>query len=228
MKHESNPTSPTDDPPPYTEEDLANVSDVKYPQPSNSNARSNLTYPVVIPQRRPGTKNRGFLRAYAPVLGDHDIDEQTFLTFLKSFHKASQVCRILIRLYGFLSHCSPFVWFLHVQLTMILTLQASPIFNVISVGAGAIGHISEPFTIAVSISISVLAGTAAEIQSRYRWAVLVFLLPSYSSYNISPKLILRLDIQHQHFPRQSKRSTFQAPWSLLSHHVLTTQRHGQR
>lgn len=47
---------------------------------------------MVIPQRRPGSKTRGFLRAYAPVLADYEIDQETFATFLKSFHKASQVC----------------------------------------------------------------------------------------------------------------------------------------
>ena len=48
--------------------------------------------PVVIPQRRPGSKTRGFIRAYAPMLSDYDIDQETFLTLLKSFQKASHVC----------------------------------------------------------------------------------------------------------------------------------------
>ena len=85
------PTLPVDEPPPYSEEELASISDVKYPEPISPHGRPKLSCPVVIPQRRPGSKGRGFLRAYAPVLADHDLDEQTFLTFLKSFHKASQV-----------------------------------------------------------------------------------------------------------------------------------------
>ena len=99
-----------DEPPAYTEEDLANLSDAKYPQPSDSAENSKLSCPIIIPQRRPGSKGRGFLRAYAPVLADHDIDEQTFLTFLKDFHKASQVSSTSIRAYGFpCCHCHQFL-----------------------------------------------------------------------------------------------------------------------
>lgn len=46
---------------------------------------------VVIPQRRPQAKTRGFVRAYAPVLGSCGIDQQTFLTFLEGFDKAIRV-----------------------------------------------------------------------------------------------------------------------------------------
>lgn len=49
-----------------------------------------LPYPVIIPQRRPGTKGRGFVNAYAPVLEASGIDQTTFLTFLDNFHTASQ------------------------------------------------------------------------------------------------------------------------------------------
>jgi hypothetical protein len=49
-----------------------------------------LPLPVIIPQRRPRNKSRGFVRAYAPVLEDVGIPQETFLKFLKNFHKASQ------------------------------------------------------------------------------------------------------------------------------------------
>nr|POE77705.1 hypothetical protein CFP56_09348 [Quercus suber] len=49
-----------------------------------------LPCPVIIPQRRPGDKGRGFVRAYAPVLANNGIEQEQFLAFLKSFHKASQ------------------------------------------------------------------------------------------------------------------------------------------
>lgn len=52
--------------------------------------RGNLPCPVIIPQRRPRSKGRGFIRAYAPVLADCGIDQATFLDFLKTFHKSSQ------------------------------------------------------------------------------------------------------------------------------------------
>nr|XP_023908582.1 uncharacterized protein LOC112020254 [Quercus suber] len=53
-------------------------------------APSALPCPVILPQRRPGDKGRGFVRAYAPVLLQNGIGQEQFLAFLKSFHKASQ------------------------------------------------------------------------------------------------------------------------------------------
>jgi hypothetical protein len=52
--------------------------------------RNKLPYPVILPQRRPGTKTRDFVHAYAPVLQNHDIDQAAFISFLEDFHKASQ------------------------------------------------------------------------------------------------------------------------------------------
>ena len=54
------------------------------------NHMNKLPYPVVLPQRRPGTKARGFVRAYAPVLQDTGIEQEMFLQFLKSLHNATQ------------------------------------------------------------------------------------------------------------------------------------------
>lgn len=50
-----------------------------------------LPFPVIIPQRRPGSKKRGFVRAYAPVLEDCGLSQDFFLKFISDFHKASQV-----------------------------------------------------------------------------------------------------------------------------------------
>jgi hypothetical protein len=47
--------------------------------------------PVVIPQRRPRQKDRGFVRAYAPVLSECGVSQQVFLQFLSDFDKASKV-----------------------------------------------------------------------------------------------------------------------------------------
>ncbi|KAK0270634.1 hypothetical protein LTR35_010842 [Friedmanniomyces endolithicus] len=52
--------------------------------------RHALPLPVIIPQRRPRNKTRGFVRAYAPVLADSGIDQATFLSVLDSFYKSSQ------------------------------------------------------------------------------------------------------------------------------------------
>jgi hypothetical protein len=48
--------------------------------------------PVIIPQRRPRKKDRGFVRAYAPVLGDCGVGQEVFLQLLESWDKASRVC----------------------------------------------------------------------------------------------------------------------------------------
>lgn len=90
-----------DTPPPYTEEELAGIGDVNYMEPKVQAVKpSRMQCPVVIPQRRPGSKTRGFIRAYAPMLSDYDIDQETFLTFLKSFHKASHVCNPVLDFLG--------------------------------------------------------------------------------------------------------------------------------
>ncbi|KAJ3577203.1 hypothetical protein NPX13_g3361 [Xylaria arbuscula] len=47
-----------------------------------------LPLPVVITQKRPGKRTRGFIRAYAPNLGDVGINEETFLEFIDDLNKA--------------------------------------------------------------------------------------------------------------------------------------------
>ena len=51
---------------------------------------SRLPYPVVVPQRRPGSRSRGFARAYAPDLEGCGISENVFLDFVEDFDKSSQ------------------------------------------------------------------------------------------------------------------------------------------
>ena len=58
-------------------------------------ASTRLQYPVVIPQRRPGTKARGFVRAYAPDLENVGIDEVTFSTFLHNFQESAKASPLL-------------------------------------------------------------------------------------------------------------------------------------
>lgn len=50
--------------------------------------RGQLPMPVVLPQRRPKMNTRGFVRAYAPVLMECDIDQTMWMDFLNGFHKA--------------------------------------------------------------------------------------------------------------------------------------------
>ncbi|KAK8005952.1 hypothetical protein PG991_012249 [Apiospora marii] len=51
-------------------------------------ARGDLALPVVITQRRPGSRTRGFVRAYSPLLADAGIDQPTFLDFLDDLNKS--------------------------------------------------------------------------------------------------------------------------------------------
>ncbi|KAK1572699.1 heterokaryon incompatibility protein-domain-containing protein [Colletotrichum navitas] len=44
--------------------------------------------PVVLAQRRPEKRTRGFMRAYAPVLAEVGVDQGTFLDFIDGFNKA--------------------------------------------------------------------------------------------------------------------------------------------
>lgn len=52
----------------------------------------NIPVPVIIPQRRPRFKERGFVRAYAPLLADSGIGQDMFIEFLEVFDKACEVC----------------------------------------------------------------------------------------------------------------------------------------
>ncbi len=52
-----------------------------------------LSCPVVIPQRRPGNKGRGFVKAYAPVLEDYGISQDDFLGFIRATNKAVQASK---------------------------------------------------------------------------------------------------------------------------------------
>ena len=61
---------------------------------SNSEQVQALPFPVVLPQRRPRTKRRGFVHAYAPVLEGSGIDQDMFLVFIQDFHKAAQASPI--------------------------------------------------------------------------------------------------------------------------------------
>lgn len=58
--------------------------------PSNQQIqRHRLPMPVILPQRRPGERARGFIHAYAPLLQDVGIDEVTFIDFIKELNAAT-------------------------------------------------------------------------------------------------------------------------------------------
>lgn len=53
--------------------------------PAPPNQLVSLPAPVVIPQKRPGARTRGFVRAYAPALADSGIDQKAWLEFMDGF-----------------------------------------------------------------------------------------------------------------------------------------------
>ncbi|KAK4064434.1 hypothetical protein Trihar35433_7951 [Trichoderma harzianum] len=48
-----------------------------------------LPMPVILPQRRPGERARGFIHAYAPLLQNVGIDQATFIDFIKQLNMAT-------------------------------------------------------------------------------------------------------------------------------------------
>ncbi len=70
---------------------------------------SKLPLPVILPQRRPKARARGFIRAYAPDLAVTGIDQETFLDFIETFNQASLASPWLdaINLAGFATMALP-------------------------------------------------------------------------------------------------------------------------
>ncbi|KAK2007431.1 hypothetical protein LZ32DRAFT_593845 [Colletotrichum eremochloae] len=68
--------------------DLANAFLRRHPHHSSVMENVTIQLPVVIPQRRPKKRARGFVRAYSPVLADAGIDRNTFLDFIDTFNQA--------------------------------------------------------------------------------------------------------------------------------------------
>jgi hypothetical protein len=62
----------------------------RYPPPSAHEPIARIPFPVILPQRRPKDRSRGFVRAYAPVLDDCGIEQAMFLDFIETFDRASQ------------------------------------------------------------------------------------------------------------------------------------------
>ena len=63
----------------------------RHPPPLHLKATGDLPLPVLLPQKRPQAKARGFIQAYAPVLEDCDVDQQAWFEFLDGFTRSIQV-----------------------------------------------------------------------------------------------------------------------------------------
>jgi hypothetical protein len=73
---------------PASVNDIVNAFLSSYSIQPSGNA---LPCPVIIPQKRPGNKTRGFVRAYAPALEAVGIDERTWMDFMRSFEESIRV-----------------------------------------------------------------------------------------------------------------------------------------
>ncbi|KAK7949417.1 uncharacterized protein PG986_010303 [Apiospora aurea] len=60
----------------------------RYEQQDGEEHHGQLALPVVITQRRPGSRTRGFVHAYSPLLADVGVDQATFLHFLDNLNKS--------------------------------------------------------------------------------------------------------------------------------------------
>ncbi|OJJ29661.1 hypothetical protein ASPWEDRAFT_177402 [Aspergillus wentii DTO 134E9] len=67
---------------------LAEAFAAQYPLPLFADRKSSLPYPIVLPQRRPGARARGFVRAYPPDLNAFGIDKDMFLDFVDTANHA--------------------------------------------------------------------------------------------------------------------------------------------
>ncbi|MCJ1376287.1 hypothetical protein MMC20_007529 [Loxospora ochrophaea] len=96
----------SDQEPPKDTGELLRAFIARNPAPARL-PQGQLPCPVILPQRRPKDKSRGFVRAYAPVLNDCGIDQATFMDFLNTFDKASkaspaiQVVNVAAMIVGF-------------------------------------------------------------------------------------------------------------------------------
>ncbi|KZZ98903.1 hypothetical protein AAL_02454 [Moelleriella libera RCEF 2490] len=68
--------------------DLVKAFIMRHPYHPHPGGNTPIALPVVLPQRRPKTRARGFVRAYSPVLAAAGIDQETFLDFIDTLNKA--------------------------------------------------------------------------------------------------------------------------------------------
>ena len=127
------------DGPPGAADDIAKSFIARHITLKPSHASKALPLPVILPQRRPKTRSRGFVRAYAPLLEEYaGIDQTTFIEFLEDFDKASRASPVF------------------------------DVINVAALGIGLIPSPITGLTVAVSIAVQLASTTGKEIQSRHR------------------------------------------------------------
>ncbi|CAJ2504979.1 Uu.00g123730.m01.CDS01 [Anthostomella pinea] len=100
--------------------------------------RQPLPLPVIIPQRRPRTKARVWVHAYAPALENCGISQETFMAFLDNFDKDSKASPVFA------------------------------VFAVIAVSAGIAGLAPSMIVMAVTTAVQLAAQKGADYQRRQR------------------------------------------------------------
>ncbi|KAH6612756.1 hypothetical protein C7974DRAFT_84842 [Boeremia exigua] len=97
--------------PVITIKDLAAAFLGRHPIPNTtpSQVSIKLATPILIPQRRPNTRARGFTPAFAPILSSYDISQTTFLDFIITLNTSLEPNPYLnaINLAGFAGEASP-------------------------------------------------------------------------------------------------------------------------
>ncbi|CRK31947.1 Burnettramic acids biosynthesis cluster protein E like [Verticillium longisporum] len=96
-------------PPMKESTDLAIAFLKRHPYEGGDTTHERMASAVVLPQRRPKNRARGFVRAYAPVLNTAGIDQATFLDFIDTFNKSLEPNPYLnvINLAGFAGEAAP-------------------------------------------------------------------------------------------------------------------------
>lgn len=98
-----------------------------------------LPMPVILPQRRPKSHGRGFVRGYAPLLEEcAGIDQDTFLDFLEDFDRASKASPVF------------------------------DVINLAALGVGLVPTPFMGLTMGVSIAVQFASNTGKELQTRVR------------------------------------------------------------
>lgn len=104
-----------------------------------STSPGKLSHVVIIPQRRPKQRERGFIRAYAPALHHCGIDQATFLAFIDGLNAAVSAHPILSA------------------------------FNLAGAAAGWVPAAVTPIAGAVGLGVQVVAGVMTELNARSRY-----------------------------------------------------------
>ncbi|KAE8317130.1 hypothetical protein BDV41DRAFT_573233 [Aspergillus transmontanensis] len=133
--------------------------------PTHSSRR--LPCPVIIPQRRPRKKDRGFVRAYAPVLADCGISQDVFMEFLEDLDQVNKVRSIIRCLSIPLILLRILLSFFNIRICLQYE-KASRWIEVVFVAGAIVGCIPSATATAIGFVIQVVAGTARELQSRHR------------------------------------------------------------